>query len=152
MKYCMKEGGKPCSSVSKWNVDFERFSAGISLFNRGAFFEAHEVLEDVWRPSIEPERKFLQGLIQVAVALHHHSKGNSAGATSLLQRAARNLQGYPDDFCGVALGSLRESVAEWRRALEGKTPVPQVPKIVVSRPSSVVRKSLADDGRLKTDD
>ena len=133
MKYCMKRGGKPCRSVSKWNVDFERFSTGISLFNRAQFFDAHEVLEDVWRPSAEPERKFLQGLIQVAVALHHHSKGNLAGATSLLKRAARNLEGYPDDFCELSLGSLRKSVAEWRRALEEKTPVPPVPKIVVGR-------------------
>jgi uncharacterized protein len=119
--------------VSKWNVDFERFSAGISLFNRGEFFDAHEVLEDVWRPSAEPERMFLQGLIQVAVALHHHSKGNIAGATSLLKRAARNLEGYPDVFCGIALGSLRQSVDQWRRALEENTPVPPVPNIVVGR-------------------
>ena len=126
-------------------MDFERFSTGISLFNRGEFFDAHEVLEDVWRPSTEPERKFLQGLIQVAVALHHHSKGNSAGATSLLRRAARNLEEYPDDFSGVALGSLRQTVAQWRQALEEKTPVPPLPKIAFSRPSSVIRKGPADD-------
>ena len=119
-------------------MDFERVSTGISLFNRGEFFDAHEVLEDVWRPSTEPERKFLQGLIQVAVALHHHSKGNTAGATSLLRRAARNLEGYPDDFCGIVLGSLRQTVAEWRQALEEKTPVPPPPKIAFSRPSGKV--------------
>ena len=119
--------------MSKWNVDLERFSAGIALFNRGEFFAAHEVLEDVWRPSAEPERKFLQGLIQVAVALHHHSKGNFAGAASLLRRAAQNLEGYPDDFCGIALGSLHRSIAEWRQALEEEAPLPAAPNIVVGR-------------------
>ncbi|MBZ5719140.1 MAG: DUF309 domain-containing protein [Acidobacteriia bacterium] len=115
--------------MSKWNVDSEGFSRGIALFNRAQFFEAHEVLEDVWRPSTEPERRFLQGLIQVAVALHHHSKGNAVGAASLLRRAARNLEGYADDFCGIALVPLRQSIAEWRQALAKDQPVPPLPRL-----------------------
>src|ERR1041385_9111724 len=93
------------------------FSRGIALFNQGNFYEAHEVLEDVWRPAVEPERKFLQALIQVAVGLHHHSTGNLIGAASLLRRALRNLERYPDDFCGINLPRLRESVGNCCRAL-----------------------------------
>jgi predicted metal-dependent hydrolase len=124
--------------VSKWNVDLEGLSRGIALFNRGEFFEAHEVLEDVWRPSAEPERRFLQALIQVAVGLHHHSKGNSIGAASLLRRASRNLEGYADDFCGIALAPLRQSLEEWCGALVKNERVPPLPKFVVGRSSLVV--------------
>ena len=61
-------------------VDQAGFSRGIALFNHGEFFEAHEVLEDVWRAAPPGEKKFLQGLIQVAVSFHHRSTGNLIGA------------------------------------------------------------------------
>ena len=129
------------NSVSKWNVDSEGLARGIALFNRQEFFEAHEVLEEVWRPSAEPERKFLQALIQVAVGLHHHSTGNLIGASSLLRRAGRNLEGYPDSFCGIELRPLRQSIADWCRALTQNQAAPPLPVVrlqssVVSRPSS----------------
>ena len=45
-----------------------QFALGVDLLNRGMFYDAHEVLEDAWRAAPEPERRFLQGLMQVAVA------------------------------------------------------------------------------------
>jgi len=105
----------------------------MELFNRCEFFDAHEALEDVWRAAPGPEKKFLQGLIQVAVALHHHSRGNSVGARSVLKRAFRNLSAYPKDFSGIHLSDLMNSIAEWQRALEQGTPVPPPPKIICSR-------------------
>src|SRR5215471_14748691 len=91
------------------SVDFFRnagFRHGVALFNRGRYFDAHEALEDVWRPSAGEPRRCLQGLVQVAVALHHASRGNRAGATSVLARALRNLHPYPEHFGGVALDRL----------------------------------------------
>ncbi|MGC2197295.1 MAG: DUF309 domain-containing protein [Terriglobales bacterium] len=100
---------------------------GIRLFNSADFFEAHEVLEDVWRAAPEPERKFLQGLIQVAVALHHHSRGNQVGCRSLLERARRNLAPYPEQHRGVDLAALLHSVDQWRTALDQGQAVPALP-------------------------
>ena len=117
--------------MPKWTVDSGLYLRGIKLFNSAAFFEAHEVLEDVWRAAPEPEKKFLQGLIQIAVALHHHSKGNLVGACSLLGRASRNLSGYPEDFGGLHLGQLLQSIAQLQRALADGTPVPPLPRLVV---------------------
>src|SRR6266487_5269553 len=97
--------------VGQSGVDSARFREGIKLFNSGEFFEAHEVLEDVWCAAPAAEKRFLQGLIQVAVALHHHSKENRVGARSLLARARRNLSGYPDEIGGIALKPLTESLA-----------------------------------------
>src|SRR4051812_9227032 len=94
-------------------MDRVRFERGIELFNAGEFFEAHEVLEDVWRPAVGDERRFLQGLIQIAVALHHHSTGNWVGARSLLKRGASKLEDLPPDYCGIRVGELRLATQEW---------------------------------------
>lgn len=110
-------------------IQFEGYRRGLALFNEEEFFDAHEVLEDVWRPAPASERKFLQGLIQVAVALHHHSRGNLVGCRSLLARAQRNLSTYSDEHQGVDLASLRSTLLEWTAALEGNHPVPPLPKI-----------------------
>jgi predicted metal-dependent hydrolase len=107
----------------------KNYREGIALFNQHSFFEAHEVLEDVWRAAPEPERKFLQGLIQVAVALHHHSRGNLVGCRSLLDRARRNLATYPAEYGGVDLGGLLDSVDRWREALHQGSPAPPLPQL-----------------------
>lgn len=107
----------------------DSYREGLLLFNQHSFFEAHEVLEDVWRAAPEPERKFLQGLIQVAVALHHHSRGNLVGCRSLLDRARRNLATYPAEYGGVDLGALLQSVDRWREALHQGRPAPPFPQL-----------------------
>jgi uncharacterized protein len=93
------------------------FQRGLTLFNAGKYFDAHEVWEDVWRAAPAEEKQFLQGLIQIAVALHHHSRGNLAGARSLLARAYRNLMNYPDSHSGVNLAEVRAAIAGCERAL-----------------------------------
>jgi uncharacterized protein len=102
---------------------------GIALFNAAEFFEAHEVLEDVWRAAPEPEKKFLQGLIQVAVGLHHHSRGNIVGCRSLLARAGRNLSTYPAHYGGLDVATLLSELTEWHEALEQGRTVPPPPKL-----------------------
>jgi hypothetical protein len=102
---------------------------GLALFDEHKFFEAHEVLEDVWRAAPAPERRFLQGLIQVAVALHHHSRGNAVGCRSLLERARRNLSGYPEQHGGLDLAALLRSLDDWRNALDQGHPAPAFPRL-----------------------
>jgi uncharacterized protein len=99
------------------------FQRGATLFNAREYFDAHEVWEDVWRAAPVAEKKFLQGLIQVAVALHHHSRGNPEGARSLLARALRNLSHYPDSYAGVNLVAVRAAIAQCQQALSAGTPL-----------------------------
>ncbi|MHB8754078.1 MAG: DUF309 domain-containing protein [Candidatus Acidiferrales bacterium] len=79
------------------------------LFNSGEFFKAHEVWEEPWLVAAEPDKLFLQGLIQLAAAFHHHSRGNREGAKSLLEAALKKLQKFPDQFRGVNLRALRSA-------------------------------------------
>ena len=112
-------------------MNSELYARGIELFNSLEFYDAHEVLEDVWRAEHGPHKLFLQGLIQVAVALHHHSTGNLVGCRSLLKRAGRNLSSYPEDYFNLNLTQLRESLSAWQMALDQNAPVPPFPKLEI---------------------
>lgn len=112
-------------------MDLQLYLRGIELFNRGEFFEAHEVLEDVWRAAPGPEKLFLQGLIQISVAFVHHSRGNITGARSLLKRACKNLSGYPAVCAGIDLRELIIGAEGWRAALEANSTPPAFLKINV---------------------
>jgi uncharacterized protein len=108
----------------------KRYQRGVELLNHGEFFEAHEVLEDVWRNAPEPDRKFLQGLIQVAVAFHHRSCGNLVGFRSVLARACRNLSSYPDVYQRVDLAALLSNLEQWRVVVEDNpSTLPPLPAV-----------------------
>jgi len=67
------------------------------LLDEGRPFHAHEVLEAAWKAAPDSERDLWQGLAQLAVGLTHALRGNTAGATSVLRRAADHISGYADD-------------------------------------------------------
>jgi uncharacterized protein len=69
-----------------------------NLLDRGLAFHAHEVLEAAWKNAPEAERGMWQGLAQLAVGITHIQRGNTAGAASVLARAANHL----DDAVGAA--------------------------------------------------
>ena len=100
-------------------VNSPKYREGIELFNRGEYYDCHEVLEDVWREAPVPEKKFLQGLIQVAVGLHHYSTGNIVGARSLTARGHANLCRYSERHGGIDLAGFREQVERWMEAVKG---------------------------------
>jgi uncharacterized protein len=91
---------------------------GLRCFRSSAFFEAHEHWESVWLAAQEPEKTFLQGLIQVAASFHHFQRGNRAGTVSLLRSALLRLDGYPEAFAGIAVAPLRAAIRSWLEALE----------------------------------
>lgn len=84
-------------------------AAGIENFNAGLYFQAHELWEAVWRRAEGPAKARLQGLIQAAVALHHHANRNRAGALYLAAKARERLAGgFPDGIAGNAADFVRE--------------------------------------------
>lgn len=108
------------------------FRRGIELFNRGEFFEAHEVWEDVWRAAPGPEKKFLQGLIQVAVAFVHYQRGNLVGARSLLRRGERNLAGYSEQYAGLHVTALLHQTEYWRQTLDNQRLPDHFPRVTIT--------------------
>jgi predicted metal-dependent hydrolase len=103
----------------EWNHG--ALAEGLACYRRAEFFLAHEHWESVWLSLEEPERSFLQALIQVTAAFHHLKNGNLAGAVSLLRRALRRLDLCPERFGGIAVASLRASISEWLCSSESGT-------------------------------
>ncbi len=102
-------------------VDDAGFRRGVELFNAEEFYECHEVLEHVWRPTRGVERLFLQALIHFAVGFYHHQQGNPAGAGRQLHKAVRKLAGYLPVAYGIdTAGLYREGVAAFERITQGR--------------------------------
>jgi len=104
---------------------------GLRCYESGEFFDAHEHWESVWLKCGEPEKTFLQALIQITAAFHHLQRKNFRGAASLLRGALRRLDSFPAAYGGIEVEVVRESVRAWLRALDQENPSPNlaVPRI-----------------------
>ena len=76
------------------------FQKGLSEYEKGDYFEAHEAWEDLWSDYYIPDRRFIQGLIQLSVSFVHLGKGNMVGAKSLLKKCQDKFS----DFSGIQRG------------------------------------------------
>jgi hypothetical protein len=66
--------------------------AGLAAYERGEFFEAHEVLEPAWMGTDDPaERDLYQGLIKLSAAYVHAVRGNPRGWDKNLRGARDRL-------------------------------------------------------------
>ncbi|MFO0589467.1 MAG: DUF309 domain-containing protein [Polyangiaceae bacterium] len=81
----------------------ETFQQGLTAYERGAYYDAHEHWELLWRDEPEGDRRnFLQGLILVAAALHKLGAMKSqTGSMRLFERARARLSAVPSSYAGV---------------------------------------------------
>jgi hypothetical protein len=93
----------------------------IALWNAGLYFEVHEVLEAEWQTSTGAVRHALQGVIQIAVALHHYAHGNGRGARTLLIEGRARLAAQPDALPGIDVPALLADTAPWEVGLRDGT-------------------------------
>jgi len=95
---------------------------GIDQFNAGDWFACHETLEELWAGEPGDARRLYQGMLQVAVALHHWREGNFRGAMFLLGSAAELLACVEPACQGVDVAALLRDAGRLRRALENLGP------------------------------
>lgn len=116
------------------------FLQGIELFNRGEFYDSHEVWEDIWRSTTPEPKNLFQGLIQVAAALHQFldlHRQEAPGRT--LAKARARLEPYAPVACGLDIAGLLEEVGGWEAWLERKDgDPPPVPVLLVLDPAAVI--------------
>jgi predicted metal-dependent hydrolase len=111
-------------------ADDPRFARGVALFDQGDWYAAHDVLEDLWHETSDPERRVLQGLIQIAVAQVHLQRSNVRGATSLFGEGLGRISGRSDPDLGLDLPRLRERVSLRLQALQnGEDPDTTLPPL-----------------------
>lgn len=106
-----------------------RFLAGIQYFNVCDFFEAHEAWEELWADYQGPSRRFYQGLIQVAVCLHHFGNGNTRGAKKLFVSSTDYLRDYLPQHEGVDVAKLLAELAACCEAI--MTSPDEFPKVEI---------------------
>ena len=63
-------------------------------FNAHEFFECHETLEEIWQEEVSDVRDLYKGLIQLAAAYVHITRGNFIGADRLLRTGVGYLGPY----------------------------------------------------------
>jgi len=95
----------------------EQLLQAIDEFNRGDWFECHETLEDLWVGEKGAVRDFYQGMLQLAVALHHWRNGNFKGALILLRGGGELLWRVPPVCQGVDVAGLRADAGRLHAAL-----------------------------------
>jgi predicted metal-dependent hydrolase len=121
----------------------KKFEEGLAHFNAKKFFEAHEFWEEIWLVESEPEKTFLQGLIQITAAFHHRQRGNPEGVELLLASGIVKLLRFPADHRGLAIGELRENAKRWARSMGmgddlGES---ELPKLVRARQAAPHRRA-----------
>ena len=92
---------------------------GIDLFNQGKFFDCHEVLEELWMECSGERKKFLQGIIQVAVAFHHLRNGNFVGASRLLSAGIEKIRSFDSNQQLIDLPPLFAALSPLHEKLQG---------------------------------
>ena len=90
------------------------YTGYFACFNTGLYYEAHDVLEEMWLPVRKTaEGNFFKGLIQLAGAFVHLQKDRLRPSAKLFALAEANLAQYPPihlDFDGAAARGL---CGEW---------------------------------------
>ena len=100
--------------------DFDAHYLGyFECFNRRLYFEAHDVLEELWLADrTGPNYSFYKGLIQLAGAFVHLQKNRLRPSAALFKLADTNLQKYPNLHERLRVEHVRALISDWLQRLE----------------------------------
>ena len=98
------------------------FERGIAEFNQQEFYACHDTLEAVWVEASEADKRFYQGILQVAVGCYHLSNDNLRGAIILLGEAVRRLRDYQPEYEGIDVEQLLQQAIALLQALQQLKP------------------------------
>src|ERR1041385_2314825 len=102
------------------NQDLNAYYLGyFECFNRGLFYEAHDVLEELWLLDRQsPNYSFYKGLIQLAGAFVHLQKNRLRPSAALFKLAEANLKQYPDVHEHLDVAKALVLIETWLQRLE----------------------------------
>jgi predicted metal-dependent hydrolase len=114
----------------------------FDCFNHQLFYEAHDVLEDLWLADKHGlNGNFYKGLIQLAGAFVHLQKNRLRPADAVFKLAQANLEKYPAVHERLNVAAVLALIAGWRRQLErGEFEINPLTKINV--PQLALQKNL----------
>jgi predicted metal-dependent hydrolase len=95
------------------------YAGYFNCFNRQLFYEAHEVLEQLWlKDKYGSNGAFYKGLIQLAGAFVHLQKNRPRPAATLFKLALANLEKYPHRHERLNLAAVCSLIRNWLGSLE----------------------------------
>jgi hypothetical protein len=111
----------------------------IRQFNNREWYDCHETIEELWLGESGEMKDFLQGVLQIAVALHHWRNGNHGGAVSLLVSGSNYLKRVSDVCLWVDVPALIADAEKVRIALEelGKERITELDPTLILRIKTV---------------
>jgi predicted metal-dependent hydrolase len=126
----------------------DAIAEGVALFNSAEFWHAHEAWEALWLTSQGEEKRFLQGLIQLAAAYHHVKRGTLRGAVRLFEAAHAKLDPFPDDYLGVDRAeAVAASIVHRGRVARGDAiDASEYPKLRYNSSTSSTQRNLTHRG------
>ena len=90
---------------------------GLQEFNRGEYFEAHELLELAWNEDRSPARELYRAILQVGVAYLQIERLNYNGALKMFLRLRQWIDPLPSPCRGVDVARLRQDARQVHQAL-----------------------------------
>ena len=102
-----------------------QYLEGIEHFNARRYFDAHEVWEEIWLHASGETKLFYQMLIQAAVGLHHHERGNTRGASGMYQNVIDKLMRLPAVYMSIDLVEFeRQFKGFFEKLIQGQSEIP----------------------------
>ncbi len=121
-----------CVAPEAWRTSAE-YLYGCDLYNHGYWWEAHEAWEALWHavPNPSPQRRYLQGLIQVSAGQLQTFLGKAAGVRRLRASSREHLEAAAgvagERFMGLLLWAWMDEVdAYWETVLATDPPAHRV--------------------------
>jgi len=82
----------------------------VDLFNDEKYWEAHEVLENIWKNANGFEKEILNGIILVAAAFVHDEKDEQDVCISILQRARKKFGRASGNYYGIDINGIADMI------------------------------------------
>ncbi|MGF1487396.1 MAG: DUF309 domain-containing protein [Prochloraceae cyanobacterium] len=100
----------------------QQFWQGVEEFNQLDFYACHDTLEALWLESSDPDRKFYQGVLQIAVGCHHLRNDNWRGAAILLGEGIKRISEYQPIYEEIDVSKLLEDSSELLQIVQQTKP------------------------------
>jgi len=100
----------------------QEFWQGVEQFNQQEFYACHDTLEALWMEAFDPQKRFYQGVLQIAVACYHLGNLNWRGAVILLGEGIGRLKDYQPVYEGIDVTELLTQSIQLLKALQEAGP------------------------------
>ena len=95
---------------------------GVDEFNRHEYYACHDTLEALWMDAVTSDKKFYQGVLQIAVGCYHLHNHNLRGAIILLGEGVGRLPYYQPVYEGIDVSRLIRDSSNLLQTLQSIDP------------------------------